>query len=68
MVCKDGGVSYLLLILAQQECRHYTWTSDGKTINACNEIYEQFMKQREQCGQQFIQQLASSLEKKEKKE
>ena len=57
---KNGGVGYLMLILAQDECRRLVWAS-GKTdtVEACNHVYEQFMAAREACGETLVKQVAS---------
>lgn len=51
--------NYLMLILAQQECRHYTWSKDEKVVNACSQLYEKFMAAREHCANQFLTGLAA---------
>lgn len=51
--------NYLMLILAQQKCRHYTWSKDDGVIHACSKLYETFMDAREQCNAKFITGLAS---------
>jgi hypothetical protein len=56
---KNGGVGYLMLILAQDECRRLVWSS-GKPemIEACNQVYEQFTTARHACAEQMVKRVA----------
>lgn len=51
--------NYLMLILAQQECKSYTFSKDATLVDACTDLYEKFMNAREQCAAKFITELAS---------
>jgi len=58
---KNNGLGYLMLVLAQEECRRYVGLT-GKLENAelCNDVYSQFMAAREACAAQFVKQTSAS--------
>lgn len=56
--------NYLMLILAQQECKSYAWSKDQNVVDACSHLYEKFMNAREQCAAQFLTELAAKKEQK----
>lgn len=56
--------NYLMLILAQQECKSYTFSKDEALVNACTDLYEKFMTAREECAKTFLTDLAAKNEKK----
>lgn len=51
MSCKD---SYVALAVANLECKHFTWFKDRALVQACNDLYDQLLSARQECGRDFI--------------
>jgi hypothetical protein len=57
-----NGHHYLMLHLAQQECRSLVWSKDADVVNACTHLYDHFLHLRAACSEQLIRDLASSVD------